>query len=77
LSPNSSGSVGVLALLALFIGFSILWWYVCRNDQDSHAGNSNMVFLARFPRRLGRSFNWLNPLLSEMVSLSSLLLGGR
>jgi hypothetical protein len=34
LLPNNSGSVGVLMLLALFICLSILWWYVCRNDQD-------------------------------------------
>jgi hypothetical protein len=34
LSPSSSGSVGVLALLALFIGLSILWWYICGNGQD-------------------------------------------
>jgi hypothetical protein len=34
LSPDSSGGVGVLTLLALFICLSILWWYVCRNDQD-------------------------------------------
>jgi hypothetical protein len=34
LSPNSSGGVGVLTLLALFIGLSILWWYVYGNDQD-------------------------------------------
>jgi hypothetical protein len=32
LSPDSSGGVGVLTLLALFICLSILWWYVCRND---------------------------------------------
>jgi hypothetical protein len=34
LSSNGSGSVGVLALLALLIGFSILRWYIRRNDQD-------------------------------------------
>jgi hypothetical protein len=34
LSSNSSGSVGVLALLALFIYLSILRWYICRDDQD-------------------------------------------
>jgi hypothetical protein len=34
LSSNSSGSVGVLALLALFICFSILRWYIYRDDQD-------------------------------------------
>jgi hypothetical protein len=34
LSPNSAGSVGVLVFLTLFIGLSILWWYVCGNDQD-------------------------------------------
>jgi hypothetical protein len=34
LSSNNYGSVGVLTLLALFICLSILWWYVCRNDQD-------------------------------------------
>jgi hypothetical protein len=34
LSSNSSSSIGILALLALFIYLSILWWYVYRNDQD-------------------------------------------
>jgi hypothetical protein len=34
LSSNSSGSVGVLTLLALFICLSILRWYICRDDQD-------------------------------------------
>jgi hypothetical protein len=31
---NSSGSVDVLALLALFICLSILRWYACRDDQE-------------------------------------------
>jgi hypothetical protein len=34
LSSNSFGSVGVLTLLALFIGFSVFRWYISRNDQD-------------------------------------------
>jgi hypothetical protein len=34
LSPISSGSVGVLALLALFICLSLLRWYISGNDQD-------------------------------------------
>jgi hypothetical protein len=34
LLPNSSSSVGVLVLLALFVCLSILWRYICRNDQD-------------------------------------------
>jgi hypothetical protein len=34
LSSNSSGSIGVLALLALLIGFSILRWYIRRDDKD-------------------------------------------
>jgi hypothetical protein len=34
LSSNSSSSVGVLTLLVLFIGFSVLRWYISRNDQD-------------------------------------------
>jgi hypothetical protein len=34
LLSNSSGSVGVLALLALFICLSILRWYVSRDNQD-------------------------------------------
>jgi hypothetical protein len=34
LLSNSSGSVGVLTLLALFIGFSILRWHISRNNQD-------------------------------------------
>jgi hypothetical protein len=33
LSSNSSDSVGILALLELFICLSVLWWYICRNDQ--------------------------------------------
>jgi hypothetical protein len=34
LSSGSSGSIGVLKLLALLIDFPILRWYVRRNDQD-------------------------------------------
>jgi hypothetical protein len=34
LSSYSSGSIGVLALLALLIGFSILRWYIRKDDQD-------------------------------------------
>jgi hypothetical protein len=34
LSSDSSGSVGVLTLLMLFIYFSILRWYIHREDQD-------------------------------------------
>jgi hypothetical protein len=34
LPTNSFGCVGVLALLALFIYFPILRWYICRDDQD-------------------------------------------
>jgi hypothetical protein len=34
LSSGSSGSIGVLTLLALLIDFPILRWYVRRNDQD-------------------------------------------
>jgi hypothetical protein len=34
LSSNSSGSVGVLALLALLISFSILRWYIHGDNQD-------------------------------------------
>jgi hypothetical protein len=34
LSSNSSGSVGILALLTLLIGFSILRRYIRRDDQD-------------------------------------------
>jgi hypothetical protein len=34
LPMSSSGSFGVLALLALFICFSILTWYIRRDDQD-------------------------------------------
>jgi hypothetical protein len=34
LPPNSSGSVGVLMLLALLIGFPILRWYIHRDDKD-------------------------------------------
>jgi hypothetical protein len=34
LSSDGSGSIGVLTLLTLFICFSILRWYVRRDDQD-------------------------------------------
>jgi hypothetical protein len=34
LPTNSSGSVGVLAFLALFICLSILRWYIYRDNQD-------------------------------------------
>jgi hypothetical protein len=34
LSPNSSGYVGVLALLPLFFCLAVLRRYICRNDQD-------------------------------------------
>jgi hypothetical protein len=34
LSSDSSGNVGVLTLLALLIYFSILRWYIRRDDQD-------------------------------------------
>jgi hypothetical protein len=37
LPTNSSGSVGVLSLLALFVYFSILRWYIRRDDQDSRS----------------------------------------
>jgi hypothetical protein len=34
LSLHSSGSVGVFSLLMLRICLSVLWWYICRDDQD-------------------------------------------
>jgi hypothetical protein len=34
LSSDSSGSIGVLTLLALLIGFPILRWYIHKDDQD-------------------------------------------
>jgi hypothetical protein len=34
LSSDSSGSIGVLTLLALLIGFPILRWYISRDDED-------------------------------------------
>jgi hypothetical protein len=34
LPMNSSGGVGVLSLLALFVCFSILRWYIRKDDQD-------------------------------------------
>jgi hypothetical protein len=34
LLTNSSGGVGVLSLMALFVCFSILRWYIHRDDQD-------------------------------------------
>jgi hypothetical protein len=34
LSSDNSGSIGVLTLLVLLIGFPILRWYVRKKDQD-------------------------------------------
>jgi hypothetical protein len=34
LSLDSSGSVSVFTLLTLRVCFSILRWYICRDDQD-------------------------------------------
>jgi hypothetical protein len=34
LSSDSSGGVGVFMLLMLRVCFSILRWYICRDDQD-------------------------------------------
>jgi hypothetical protein len=34
LSSNSLGSVGVFTLLTLRVRFSVLWWYIYRDDQD-------------------------------------------
>jgi hypothetical protein len=34
LSSNSSGSIGIFTLLTLLIGFPILRWYICRDNQD-------------------------------------------
>jgi hypothetical protein len=34
LATDSSSGVGIFALLALFICFSVLRWYVCGDDQD-------------------------------------------
>jgi hypothetical protein len=34
LSSSSSGSIGVLTFLTLFICFSILRWYIRRDGQD-------------------------------------------
>jgi hypothetical protein len=34
LSSDSSGGVGVFTLLTLRVCFSILQWYICRDDQD-------------------------------------------
>jgi hypothetical protein len=34
LSSDSSSSISVLTRLTLFICFSILWWYIHRDDQD-------------------------------------------
>jgi hypothetical protein len=30
----SSGSIGIFTLLTLRVCFSILWWYIRRDDQD-------------------------------------------
>jgi hypothetical protein len=34
LSSDSSGGVGVFTLLTLRVYFSVLRWYICRDDQD-------------------------------------------
>jgi hypothetical protein len=34
LSLDSSGGVGVFTLLMLRVCFSVLWWYICRGDQN-------------------------------------------
>jgi hypothetical protein len=34
LSSDSSGGVGVFTLLTLRVCFSVLRWYICRDDQD-------------------------------------------
>jgi hypothetical protein len=34
LPTSTSGGFGILALLALFMCFSILRWYIRRDDQD-------------------------------------------
>jgi hypothetical protein len=34
LSSHSSGDVGVFSLLTLRICLFILWWYICRDNQD-------------------------------------------
>jgi hypothetical protein len=34
LSSDSSGDVGVFTLLMLRVCFSVLRWYICRDDQD-------------------------------------------
>jgi hypothetical protein len=34
LSSDSSGGVGVFTHLTLRVDFSILRWYICRDDQD-------------------------------------------
>jgi hypothetical protein len=34
LSSDSSGGVGVFTLLTLRVCFSVLQWYICRDNQD-------------------------------------------
>jgi hypothetical protein len=34
LPTSGSGGVGVLVLHVLFVYFSILMWYICKDDQD-------------------------------------------
>jgi hypothetical protein len=34
LSPDSSGGVGIFTLLTLRVYFSVLRWYICRDNQD-------------------------------------------
>jgi hypothetical protein len=34
LPSDSSGGVGVFTLLTLYVCFSVLRWYICRDNQD-------------------------------------------
>jgi hypothetical protein len=49
----SSGGVGVLALYALLICLSVLWWYICGDDQDLAIGS--LEHFSRIVRGDGRA----------------------
>jgi hypothetical protein len=34
LLSDSSGGIGTFTLLTLRVSFFVLWWYICRGDQD-------------------------------------------
>jgi hypothetical protein len=49
LSSDSSSGVGVFTLLTLRVCFSVLRWYICRDDQDLMI--QSLEFFSRIVRR--------------------------